>query len=225
MEDEPLAKQLSEIKMQFSAILEEIGCQYDDYIPKISKAISQKRLQHTLGVVKQAIHLANLHGVAKKEAVLSSLLHDVAKEMPLQEMQNVLLDAKRIDERFYENANILHGYAGARVAKQHYAIKDEAILCAITHHTVGKENMSPLDLVLFVADATEQYRPYFPGLSLMREASVISLELGAYLSLLLTKNYLKEQNKPMSSLSLDTEQWLSRCIPTEISHFLHFILE
>jgi predicted HD superfamily hydrolase involved in NAD metabolism len=56
--------------------------------------------------------------------------------------------------------SVLHQYAGEFLARTRYNVSDEDILNAIKYHTSGRENMSPLEELIFLADMVEPERNY-----------------------------------------------------------------
>jgi hypothetical protein len=62
----------------------------------------------------------------------------------------------------FERANpvVLHARLGAELARETYGVDDAAILSAIRKHTVAAENMSRLDVILYLADGIEPGRDY-----------------------------------------------------------------
>ena len=92
---------------------------FDEIQVSVSQWLTKKRFKHTLGVVESATHLAELYGVDVEKARLAALLHDCAKELPLEEMQNLVrAESYEADEELLSNGNILHGLAGMIRAKQ-----------------------------------------------------------------------------------------------------------
>ena len=45
-------------------------------------------------------------------------------------------------------------------AREHYGITDDSILSAIRYHTTGREEMTPLEKILYLADKLEPARDY-----------------------------------------------------------------
>jgi predicted HD superfamily hydrolase involved in NAD metabolism len=86
-------------------------------------------------------------------------MHDYAKNMPLKEMQRI---AKKhgltSDKKTLRSGALLHGLVGAHLCKQKFGIRDEEILSAIRYHTVGRPNMTDVELCIFVADVIEPKR-------------------------------------------------------------------
>ena len=112
------------------------------------------------------------------------------------------------DPDFYSSPEMLHGPAGAALARQDFGVTDEDVLNAITYHTMGRAWMSPLELCIFIADATEPGRRDYPGLETIREKSLESLPAAVLLSLERTKEYVLSQNKSFNPLSEKTIAWL-----------------
>ena len=87
-------------------------------------------------------------------------MHDMAKEMTDEEMLDYVKKNKiRITETEKAIPQILHGKIAADMAKKKYDFDDE-MCTAIACHTTGKENMTLLQKILFVADKTDETRSY-----------------------------------------------------------------
>ena len=99
---------------------------------------------------------------------------------------------------------LLHAPVGAYLAAKEFRIRDEEILNAIRSHTVGRVGMSRLEMCVFVADATEENREDYKGLSELRRLSELSLPVAVYRSFQLTQEYLKETNRAFDPSSLKT---------------------
>ena len=86
-----------------------------DYCVWLSKILSKKRFAHVLSVVKEADYLARKNGADVEKCRLAALLHDCAKEMPLEEMQEICRREKFVDlsEQDLENGEILHGFVAS----------------------------------------------------------------------------------------------------------------
>ena len=127
----------------------------------LKEHLSKKRLSHVFGTVKEAEKLAKLYGEDTEKAKLAALLHDSAKHMQNDE---VLFLAKEYgfeaDEIYLAQPELLHGAAGAYIAKNMFNITDTEILDAICYHTVPRINMSRLDKIISVADLIEETRDY-----------------------------------------------------------------
>ena len=56
----------------------------------VKKALSKKRFTHTVNVRDKAVELAALYGASEEKAALAALLHDAAKELPKEELLQIL---------------------------------------------------------------------------------------------------------------------------------------
>lgn len=150
-----------------------------DYCVWLSKILSKKRFAHVLSVVKEADYLARKNGADVEKCRLAALLHDCAKEMPLEEMQEICRREKFVDlsEQDLENGEILHGFVASVYVKEKFGIEDKEILEAICYHTVGKVGMSLIGKIVYIADAIEETRNY-PNVVAIRENTHENLELG-----------------------------------------------
>lgn len=142
----------------------------------LSNKLSKKRFIHTLGVVNSAMYLAQKYGANIEDAHLAALLHDCAKEIPLLEMRDLVADLP-CDQDMLHSGALLHGLAGMVLANTQYGVTNPDILEAIRVHTTGKENMSKLDKIIFLADYIEPNRK-FPGVNDIRLAAEQSLDAG-----------------------------------------------
>ena len=68
--------------------------------------------------------------------------------------------------------------------------------------------MSPLELCIFVADATEMGRENYPGLQTIRRLARLSLPAAALYSLRRTKEYVEKSGRPFFPIAIQTANWL-----------------
>lgn len=165
---------------------------FQEACKEVKKRLSPKRFIHTMGVVESATMLAKRYEVDIEEAQYAALLHDVAKELPLKEMQKRLGKEVSIDEEVYNNGALLHGPIGAIVAAEEFHITNPSILEAIRVHTTGKAHMSTLDKIIFLADYIEPNRE-FPGVDLLRETSKENLDKAVLMAYDSTIRHLLDQ--------------------------------
>ena len=148
------------------------------------------RYNHTLGVVNTAVELAKVFGEDQKKAEIAALCHDVAKNMDLDQLRKIIDEENitlSIDEE--NTKEIWHSIAGPIIAKNIFKINDEEILSAMRWHTTGKENMSNLDKIVYLADLIEPSRE-FDGIDEIRSISYKSLDLAMIKALTHTTIYL-----------------------------------
>ena len=143
----------------------------------VKARLSHKRYKHTLNVKNMAVELALRYGADPEKAALAALLHDAAKELPRPEMLQIFKEnaimAKNAEQRPFP---VWHGIAAAILCMTRWGVADPEILSAIECHTTGKVNMSLLDKVLYMADATSAERDY-PGVEQLRREQRQDLDL------------------------------------------------
>jgi predicted HD superfamily hydrolase involved in NAD metabolism len=134
--------------------------EYEKIYEDVKNALSEKRFRHTEGVIERAVEYAKIYNVDVEKAKYAALLHDVAKELSKEESYKILQEDKEILD-FVEknNFNLLHSNVGAIIAKNKYEMPDD-IVSSIKYHTTGKENMTMLEKIIYLADATEKNRKY-----------------------------------------------------------------
>lgn len=124
--------------------------------------VSAKRYQHILGVADTAETLAKTYDVDPKVARLAGLLHDWDKAYDDEGIRQRAkeLDLKVSDFILQCAPQLLHGPTAALYLGQRFPGIPEEVLRAIRLHTSGAVDMTPLDMVVYVADAIEPNRPY-----------------------------------------------------------------
>lgn len=150
---------------------------------KLKSSLSSRRFLHSIGVMDTAVQLAEIYGEDPWDAAVAGLLHDCAKDMRgeeiLQMCRRFSIEADNITR---EQPELLHGKIGACIAQDEYGIEDKRVLDAIRYHTMGRENMSLLEKIIFIADYIEPNRS-FPGVERIRKAAFSSLDEAMLMSL------------------------------------------
>ena len=167
-----------------------------------------KRFIHTLGVQYTSICLAMKYGADLKKAELAGLLHDCAKQIPDKDMIHLCeSNNELISDMEYEQPFLLHGKAGACIARDKYGIDDEDILNAMRFHTTGRADMTLLEKIVFVADYIEPGRKEAKHLDLLRKMAFENLDETVLLILEQTLEYLEETNKRIDVHSIMTRDY------------------
>lgn len=127
------------------------------------------RLEHTLGVADTAVDLACAYGVDPFLARAAGLLHDWCKDrhdpslVPVARAMGVDMGVE-----LELVTPLLHSIIAERILPYIYPELPEEVFRAIGRHTLGAKDMSPLDMVLFVADGIEPNRPDAPAIQKVR---------------------------------------------------------
>lgn len=156
----------------------------------LKENLKPKRYIHTLGVVSTAKELAKLNGVDEDKAELAALCHDVAKNLTPEELMNIIkknnieltMDEKKTPELWHEIVSDI-------LAKEKFNIDDKEVLEAMRWHTTGKENMSTLDKIIYIADMIEPSRTY-DGVEEIRQKVLENLDEGVLMGMDHTIKYL-----------------------------------
>ena len=139
----------------------------EESILKLREAVkirlSEKRFSHTLGVERCAEKLGNLILPERiNELRAAALLHDISKEIPFEVQFEIL---KRNDfpltEEDKATLGVIHSFTAPYVVSENFpdfATRD--ILSAVYNHTLGCEDMSIFDKIIFVSDYVEETRKF-----------------------------------------------------------------
>lgn len=178
--------------------------EYETMKDKLQSALSIKRYKHTLGVVDEAVKLANIYKVDEQKARVAALLHDCAKDYP-NDMKKRLCKEFHIplDDIIKSQIDLAHPFLGAKIAKIEYGVEDGEILEAIRYHTTGKKGMSMLDKIIFIADYIEPNRKPFKELEEIRHLAYTDIDRAIKLGLETTIEYTKEKNQKLHPLTLE----------------------
>ena len=115
---------------------------------------------HCLRVESLAWRLTSAHGLDAEACARAGLLHDYARAMSDSDL---LSDAQRlgiaVSAEEHDYPYLLHAIVGARLAAEAGLIDNAAEIAAIEGHTLGRSDMSEMDLTIFLADHLEEGRP------------------------------------------------------------------
>ena len=133
---------------------------YEELYKEVKENLSEKRFKHSEGVVKRAIEYAKVYNVDIKTVKLVAISHDIAKELSEEEIEKYIKEYNiEIDEVEKRNNNLLHAKIGSFICKNKYGFTQDMVN-AVRFHTTGRENMTILEKVIYLADATEENRKY-----------------------------------------------------------------
>jgi predicted HD superfamily hydrolase involved in NAD metabolism len=129
---------------------------------KVREQIGQEhRYAHSVRVARCAELLAFRHGVDPRKARLAGMLHDLARlYSPERLLAETAARGFTIAPQERAHPTLLHARLGAALARERFGVDDPAVLSAIEKHTVGAEEMSPLDCVVYLADSLEPHRSF-----------------------------------------------------------------
>ena len=147
---------------------------------ELEQRVSPKRFEHSIGVSKACVDLAQTYGLDVKKARLAGLLHDWDKGMNDDESRARVYELgmqDEVDPWVVEHMpRVLHGYTAARALRRDFPQIPDDILQAIDRHTTAAEDMAPLDMALYIADAIEPGRRFGRIDELRASVGTVSLE-------------------------------------------------
>jgi predicted HD superfamily hydrolase involved in NAD metabolism len=174
----------------------------------LKKNLNRQRLEHSLRVRDTSIELAKHYNVDTNKACIAGLVHDCAKNMSDSEILDLIYGSNyQVDEVSKISAGIMHGLAGAIVAKNTMGINDEEVLDSIAYHTTGREKMSTLEKIIYLADYIEPMRD-FPGVDELRKASYEDLDEALLLSFNNTIKYIINRGQLIHKDTIDARNYI-----------------
>ena len=136
---------------------------------KVKEILPDKRFIHSTNVADCAIKLSKIYNCNKEKAFIAGITHDCAKYLNQNQVDYYVNKYNiYLDDLEKNNIALSHSVIGAYIAKFELEIKDEDIINAIKYHTTGRENMTLLEKVIYMADLIEEGRN-FPGIDILRE--------------------------------------------------------
>lgn len=160
----------------------------------VKAQLPERRYLHTVGVMDTAIMLAAKYGIDEKKAELAAIFHDYAKYRPQEEMKKIILEQKMPEELLAFHHELWHAPVGAFLVEKEVGIKDVEILDAIKYHTTGRQGMTPMDKVIYLADYMEPGRK-FPGVEEVRELAKESLDKAVLKAVKNSIQFLLQKNQ------------------------------
>ncbi len=143
----------------------------------LEKELKPDRFDHTLGVAYTAANMAFIHGADVEKALVAGFLHDCAKCMS-HEDQIKICEKNNIEISDVERKNhsLLHAKVGMYLARTKYDVYDTDILNAIRWHTTGREDMSLLEKIIYIADFIEPNRKPLEDMAKIRQEAYTDID-------------------------------------------------
>lgn len=168
----------------------------------VAEKLPYERFQHSIGVEVLAGELASRFGLDVYEAQLAGITHDLAKSFSLREQLKM---AEKWNLILYpedrEHPQVIHGRISAYILKEEYGVINQDTLNAVANHTLGRPNMSELEMVIYSADLTEPGRNY-DGVDKLRQKLYYDLREGTLACMEHTLSYLKNMDKAVHPLTV-----------------------
>ena len=126
---------------------------------KTRMATDRHRLNHSLGVARTARKLARTYGVDPFLATAAGLIHDWDKVVPADELvARAVSYHLELGDGPSKMLSLLHGPVAARELPELFPELDQSVFQAVARHTSAATDMTPLDMVVYIADGIEPMR-------------------------------------------------------------------
>ena len=147
-----------------------------EFLEILKTRLTPQRLYHSICVAEQAKHLAEKFGGDSEKAYTAGLIHDIMRYEPVDKMLELIENDGQMLTESEKNITVtLHAIAGEVYLRKELNVTDKDILSAVRWHTTGKEDMSLLEKIIYVADLTSEDREY-PDILEVRAMAEESLE-------------------------------------------------
>lgn len=171
-----------------------------------------RRFAHSLSVAQEAERLALIYGVDPYPCRVAGILHDWDKALsPGDQIKRANKYKVDLGVPPSEVPQLLHGIIAAKELPERYPELPEEVLSAIERHTTGAVDMSPVDMIVFVADGIEPLRPSSPGIEKVRaHVGKVSLSELYYESFVGGLVYVLNSGRYLYPRALETYNELAR---------------
>jgi predicted HD superfamily hydrolase involved in NAD metabolism len=175
---------------------------------RVRQLVKPERFEHIERVAALAHDIALAHGLDADRAYLAGILHDVARDLPNQELLRLAPPETQADS---SHPLALHGRAG-RVILERWGITDQDILDAVEEHVTGPRDGNLLSICVYVADVSEPGRGVNDDI---RELAFLDLERAYHQSLTCKVHYLQSKGKVVHPRTMEAYQRLIGFVPQE----------
>ncbi len=134
---------------------------------RLMPLLPERLFIHCLSTARLAKAIAKSNHENINRAYVASILHDVSKSLPKDEIQKIM--EQHYPNHIKEPKYCHHQYASAYLAKNSFGIQDEKTLKAIASHCRPSKKMSKLDKIVYCADKLEEEREFAAAVLPIRE--------------------------------------------------------
>lgn len=136
---------------------------YSEIKDYLRNNLSENRYTHTLAVAEECMYFADIFGLKNHERDIlyrAALFHDITKEKtPDEHIALCRVYNIKFDKAYLSTPALFHSLTGGVFARELFpALCTDDVIELIYTHTTGRENMTLLQKILFIADSTEPTR-------------------------------------------------------------------
>ncbi len=184
----------------------------DDLYLDLKSKVSENRYNHVIRVLETAKRIARKYKISQEKLEIAVLLHDILKEENVEKLKEMCkgYNYKELEDDNARNV-IVHGFAAAVYAIEKYNIYDINILNAVKYHTIGREGMSLLEKIVYIADGIEPARNY-PKVNEIRELVKNDIDEAMLYEIERKIMYLSTNNKEIHPNAYEIRDWLLKVV-------------
>lgn len=126
----------------------------------VKSKLSEERFYHSVCTMERCVEYAKIYGIDEEKAKLVGIAHDIVKETPKElRIEEAQKYGVVLDEIEKKSLALVHAKVGAEVCRKEFGFSEDMVN-AIKYHTTGRENMTFLEKITYLADATGKDREY-----------------------------------------------------------------
>lgn len=168
------------------------GLPFDELREVALSLHKSKRVDHVIGCSDTAAALAEAYGASTEDARRAGILHDITKALNASEQLQLCEKYAMILDSFErEHPKLLHAKTGAVIAREVFG-ESVAVCEAIQWHTTGRENMSLLEKLIYLADYMEPNRT-MEGIEELRQLTWTDMDAALAMGLEMTMTYVRSR--------------------------------
>ena len=174
---------------------------------ELKKYLKEERYEHSICVMEMSEKLAEIYNANKMKVMKTALMHDMAKQMPIEKLKKYILDNKiKVSEIEMLLGITLHGKVAGDICKKKYGFDD--IMCkAISNHTTGRPNMTMFEKIIFIADKIDETRKY-EGVQELRELAFKDIDMAIVKNIEYTTKNNLEKGRLILEQSIKTRNYI-----------------
>lgn len=171
---------------------------------RLKERVKPSRYMHSLGVSQTAEQLARIYGANENDAAVAGLLHDWDKALPASELKRIAKKHHLAPKTVRKNMpGVLHALTAPRSLRKEFPELSDEVLQAIERHTCGADDMSDLDMIVFIADIIEPGRTFADVAPLRAAVGQVDLDELFYMTYKSTLIYLLDADMSIHPDSLE----------------------
>ncbi|MBR2541056.1 MAG: bis(5'-nucleosyl)-tetraphosphatase (symmetrical) YqeK [Mogibacterium sp.] len=172
--------------------------------------LKESRYIHSLGVEKMASELAGIYGADIEKAAFAGRYHDIAKCFT-PEVMNRYVREFGLSSIYIDNNALAHSKVAAGILSTRFGVEDEEVLNAVKSHTTGREGMSLLEEIVYVADAIEYNRNY-EGIEELRDLARTDLDAACLFIMDFTIDRIRSQGRVLDEDTVRAREFINNRI-------------